>query len=48
MAEHDDQVIQPILAPQRLGARRMRQADLLVVGAVGGIVAPAIVRPNRS
>ena len=41
VVDDDDDIVEPVGAPEALVACRSREADRLVVGAVGGIVAPA-------
>ena len=44
VAEHHDEVVDLVVAPQVFGARRIGQPDRLVVGRVGRRVAPAVGR----
>jgi hypothetical protein len=46
-AEYADDVVQAVIAPQLLVPRRMGQPNGAVIGAVGRIVAPAIVAADR-
>jgi len=45
---HADDVIESVVAPQPLRAVRRRQAHRPIVGARGGIVAPAVARRQRA
>ena len=46
--EHDDDVIEAVVAPQALVAAGIGQAYRAVVAAVGGVVAPAVVGAQRA
>ncbi len=47
VVEDDEDVVEAVVAPQALVARRIREADRAVVAAVGRVVAPAEVRAER-
>ena len=47
VVEDDDHVVEAVVAPQAFVAAGIGQADRAVVAAVGGVVAPAVVRPER-
>ena len=47
VAEDDDAIVETVGAPQGLGAGGVRQAHLLIVQDVAGVVAPAVVRLDR-
>ncbi|MCW2315831.1 hypothetical protein M2322_001375 [Rhodoblastus acidophilus] len=45
---HADDVVESVVAPQTLGAVRRRQTHRPIIGARGGIVAPAVARRERA
>ncbi len=47
MANHHDQIVNVIVAPQRFGAGRVGQSNGLIIGLVIWRVAPAVLRRQR-
>jgi hypothetical protein len=47
VAEHDDKVVEAVLPPQPLGARRIGMPDGAVVVAIGGRIAPPVSGRDR-